>query len=209
VRLPVSGNPARSLELTMSHDLISSFASFSSIDSSHSSVLLVRDVAGDYRQVDADELLQAAQEVLLGRVRGSEVLGSPKAVRDFLQLRLGTLAHEVFAVVHLDSQNRVIEYVEMFRGTVSQTSVYPREVVKDAMMRNSAALLLVHNHPSGSTQPSRADEMLTQTLKAALSLVPTPIVTRCGASACKQACSRQLRRRTPAWVCRVTQPHED
>jgi DNA repair protein RadC len=79
-------------------------------------------------------------------------------------------------VVHLDSQSRVIEYVEMFRGTVSQTSVYPREVVREAMMRNSAALLLVHNHPSGSTQPSRADEHLTQALKAALSLVDVRVL---------------------------------
>ena len=113
----------------MSHDLFSSLASF---DSSTSSVLLVRDVAGDYRQVDADEVLQAAQQVLLSRVRGSDVLASPQAVRDFLRVKLGTLEHEVFAVVHLDTQNRVIEYVEMFRGTVSQTSVYPREVVKRA-----------------------------------------------------------------------------
>jgi DNA repair protein RadC len=160
----------------MSHDLFSSFASFSSFDSSNSSVLLVRDVAGDYRQVDADEVLLAAQEVLLGRVRGSEVLSSPQAVRDFLRVKLGTLEHEVFAVVHLDTQNRVIEYVEMFRGTVSQTSVYPREVVREAMKRNSAAMLLVHNHPSGSTQPSRADEMLTQTLKAALALVDVRVL---------------------------------
>jgi len=157
----------------MSHDLFSSFAS---IDSSNSSVLLVRDVAGDYRQVDADEVLQAAQEVLLARVRGGDVLGSPQAVRDFLRVKLGTLAHEMFAVVHLDSQNRVIDYVEMFRGTVSQTSVYPREVVRESMMRNSAALLLVHNHPSGSTQPSKADEMLTQTLKAALALVDVRVL---------------------------------
>jgi DNA repair protein RadC len=176
VLVPVSGNPARSPEPTMSHDLSSSFASFSSIDSSNSSVLLVRDVAGDYRQVDADEVLQVAQEVLLGRVRGSEVLSSPLAVRDFLRVKLGTLEHEVFAVVHLDTQNRVIEYVEMFRGTVSQTSVYPREVVREAMKRNSAAMLLVHNHPSGSTQPSRADEMLTQTLKAALALVDVRVL---------------------------------
>jgi DNA repair protein RadC len=173
VLLPVSGNPARCTELTMSHDLFSSFAFF---DSSNSSVLLVRDVAGDYRQVDADEVLQAAQQVLLGRVRGSDVLASPQAVRDFLRVKLGTLEHEVFAVVHLDTQNRVIEYVEMFRGTVSQTSVYPREVVREAMMRNSAAVLLVHNHPSGSTQPSRADEHLTQTLKAALSLVDVRVL---------------------------------
>ena len=157
----------------MSHDLFSSFAS---IDSSNSSVLLVRDVAGDYRQVDADEVLQAAQEVLLARVRGGDVLASPQAVRDYLRVRLGTLAHEMFAVVHLDSQNRVIDYVEMFRGTVSQTSVYPREVVRESMMRNSAALLLVHNHPSGSTQPSKADEMLTQTLKSALALVDVRVL---------------------------------
>ena len=157
----------------MSHDLFSSFASF---ESSTSSVLLVRDVAGDYRQVDADEVLQAAQLVLLGRVRGSDVLASPQAVRDFLRIKLGTLEHEMFAVVHLDTQNRVIEYVEMFRGTVSQTSVYPREVVRESMMRNSAALLLVHNHPSGSTQPSRADEMLTQTLKTALALVDVRVL---------------------------------
>ena len=138
----------------MSQDLISSSVSF---DYSPSSVLLVRDVAGDYRQVDADEVLQAAQQVLLGRVRGSDILGSPQAVRDYLRVRLGGLEHEVFAVLHLDVQNRVIDYVEMFRGTVSQTSVYPREVVKDALSRNSSALLLVHSHPSGSAEPSRAD----------------------------------------------------
>lgn len=105
----------------MSHDLFSSFVSF---DSFSSPVLLVRDVAGDYRQVDAGEVLQAAQQVLLCRVRGSDVLASPQAVRDFLRVKLGTLEHEVFAVVHLDTQNRVIEYVEMFRGTVSHNTVY-------------------------------------------------------------------------------------
>lgn len=82
----------------------------------------------------------------------------------------------MFAVAHLDTQNRVIEYVEMFRGTVSQTSVYLREVFRESMMRNSAALRLAHNHPSGSTQPPRADEHLTQTLKAALSLVDVRVL---------------------------------
>lgn len=143
-----------------------------SLDSS----LLVRDVAGDYRPANADEVLQAAQRVLAGQMRGCEVLASPQVVRDYLRVKLGALEHEVFAVVHLDSQNRVLEYVEMFRGSVSQTSVYPREVVKEALARNSAALLLVHNHPSGSTQPSRADEMLTQTLKSALALVDVRVL---------------------------------
>lgn len=157
----------------MSHDLISSSVSF---DSSNSSVLLVRDVAGDYRQIDADEVLQAAQQVLLSRVRGSDVLGSPQAVRDYLRVRLSGLEHEVFAVLHLDVQNRVIDYVEMFRGTVSQTSVYPREVVREAMMRNTCGIIMVHNHPSGTIQPSRADEMLTQTLKQALGLVDVRVL---------------------------------
>jgi DNA repair protein RadC len=143
-----------------------------SLDSS----LLVRDVAGDYRPAKADEVLQAALRVLAGQMHGSEALTSPQVVRDFLRIKLGTLEHEVFAAIHLDAQNRVIDYVEMFRGTVSQTSVYPREVVKEALARNSAALLLVHNHPSGAAEPSRADEMLTQTLKSALALVDVRVL---------------------------------
>ncbi len=157
----------------MSHDLISSSVSF---HSSQPTVLLVRDVAGDYRQIGADQVLQAAQQVLLERVRGSDVLSSPQFVRDYLRMRLSGLEHEIFAVVHLDSQNRVIDYVEMFRGSVSQTSVYPREVVRECILRNSAGLLLVHNHPSGSAQPSRADEVLTQTLKTALSLIDVRVL---------------------------------
>ena len=143
-----------------------------SLDSS----LLVRDVTGDYRPANAAEVLQAAQRVLAGQMRDCEALTSPQVVRDFLRVKLGALEHEVFAVIHLDAQNRVIEYVEMFRGTVNQTSVYPREVVKEALARNSAALLLVHNHPSGVAEPSRADEMLTQTLKSALALVDVRVL---------------------------------
>jgi DNA repair protein RadC len=143
-----------------------------SLDSS----LLVRDVTGDYRPANADEVLLAAQKVLAGQLRGSEALNSPQVVRDFLRVKLATLEHEVFAVIHLDAQNRVIDYVELFRGTVSQTSVYPREVVKEALARNSAALLLVHNHPSGVAEQSRADETLTQTLKTALALVDVRVL---------------------------------
>lgn len=143
-----------------------------SLDSS----LLVREVTGDYRPANADEVLQAAQRVLAEQMHGCEALNSPQVVRDFLRVKLGALEYEVFAVIHLDAQNRVIDYVEMFRGTVSQTSVYPREVVKEALTRNSAALLLVHNHPSGVAEPSRADETLTQTLKSALALVDVRVL---------------------------------
>ena len=97
------------------------------------SSLLVRDVTGEYRPANADEVLQAAQRLLGTQLRGREVLTSPQAVRDFLRVKLGALEHEVFAVLMLDAQNRLIEYVELFRGTVSQASVYPREVVKESL----------------------------------------------------------------------------
>ena len=155
----------------MAHDLFSP-----SLEPSAVASLLVRDVAGSYRPAEPAEVLQAALRVLADQLRGSEMLSSPQLVRDFLRIKLGTLEHEVFAVIHLDAQHRVIEYVEMFRGTVSQTSVYPREVVKEALARNSAAIVLVHNHPSGFAEPSRADELLTQTLKSALSLVDVRVL---------------------------------
>ncbi len=148
----------------------------SQLSLSFDSSLLVRDVAGDYRPAKADEVLQAALRVLAGQMHGGEALSSPQVVRDFLRIKLGTLEHEVFALIHLDAQNRVIDYVEMFRGTVSQTSVYPREIVKESLARNSAALILVHNHPSGVAEPSRADEILTQTLKSALALVDVRVL---------------------------------
>ncbi len=151
----------------MAHDLTAS---------TESSVLLVGDVAGAYRPAAADEVLQAAQALLWQQVRGREVFSSPQAVRDFLRVRLGGLEHEVFAVLMLDAQHALIEYVELLRGTVSQTSVYPREVVKESLARNAAAVVLVHNHPSGVAAPSRADEFLTQTLKSALSLVDVRVV---------------------------------
>jgi DNA repair protein RadC len=159
----------------MQHDLFSSLDSFQAIPVVASS-LLVRDVAGQYRPAQADEVLLAAQQLLATQVRGSDVMSSPAVVKDFLRARLGSLPHEVFAVVHLDAQNRVLDYVEMFRGTVSQTSVYPREVVRDALLRNSSALLLVHNHPSGLADPSRADECLTQTLKQAVALIDVRVL---------------------------------
>ncbi len=159
----------------MQHDLFSSLDSFQAISVVASS-LLVRDVAGQYRPAEADEVLLAAQQLLAAQVRGSDVMSSPAVVKDFLRARLGSLPHEVFAVVHLDAQNRVLDYVEMFRGTVSQTSVYPREVVRDALLRNSSGLLLVHNHPSGVADPSRADEALTQTLKQAAALIDVRVL---------------------------------
>ena len=97
-------------------------------------------------------------------------------MRDWLRLKLATLPYEVFGALWLDSQNRLIRYEELFRGTLAQTSVYPREIVKQALAHNAAAVVLVHNHPSGVAEPSRADEALTRTLKDALQLVDIQVV---------------------------------
>ena len=138
--------------------------------------LLVRDATGEYRAATGDEVLKAARQVLGRRVRRGTALTSPQVVRDFLQTKLGDLEHEVFVTLLLDSQHRLIEYVELFRGTLAQTSVYPREVVKIGLLRNAAAMIFAHNHPSGVPEPSRADELLTQALKQALALVDVRVL---------------------------------
>lgn len=101
---------------------------------------------------------------------------TPEAVTDYLKVHFAGREYESFVVLYLDSQNCLIEVEELFRGTLTQTSVYPREVVKSALRFNAAAVMLSHNHPSGSTNPSRADEHLTQTLKAALALVDVRVL---------------------------------
>ena len=146
-----------------------------SLDSS-TDALLVRDVDGQYRPARAEEVLSQAWRVLAHRVRRSATMSSPQAVKDHLRLEIGVLEHEVFCVLFLDAQHRIIALKQMFRGTVTQTSVYPREVVKEALSLNAAAVILAHNHPSGAVEPSRADEYLTQTLKTALALVDVRVL---------------------------------
>lgn len=152
--------------------------------------LLVRDVDGQYRPAHADEVLCHARRLLADRVRRGATMSSPEAVKDHLRLELGVLEHEVFCVLFLDAQHRIIALKQLFRGTVSQTSVYPREVVKEALSVNAAAVILAHNHPSGSVEPSRADEFLTQTLKTALALVDVRVLDHlvvAGADVCSLA----------------------
>lgn len=121
-------------------------------------------------------VVQQALHLLERKVREADVLSSPDTVRDYLRLRLADRPHEVFAVVFLDAHHRVIDAVDLFRGTLTQTSVYPREVVIEALSRNAAAVILAHNHPSGHPDPSPSDEVLTQTLKSALSLVDVRVL---------------------------------
>lgn len=141
-----------------------------------SSELLVREGPDRYRVAASAEVLLQARRILARRVRRGCTMSSPQVVKDYLQVTLGALDHEVFCVVFLDVQNRLIAMDEMFRGTVSQTSVYPREVVKAALQHNAAGVILAHNHPSGFAEPSRADEFLTQTLKTTLALVDVRVL---------------------------------
>lgn len=125
---------------------------------------------------EEDEVIVRALRILRARFRAHDVFATPDAVKDYLRLRAQGLPHEVFAVMYLDAQNRFIGYEPMFRGTLTQTSVYPREVVKSALSFNAAAVILHHNHPSGVCEPSIADEMLTKTLKTALALVDVRVM---------------------------------
>ena len=131
---------------------------------------------GPAKRAELVAVLELARRALAQQLREREVFDSPQAVKHYLQLHLAAKAHEVFAVLFLDSQHRLLALEELFRGTLTQTSVYPREVVLRALHHQAAAVVLAHNHPSGSVQPSRADEALTQTLKAALALVDVRVL---------------------------------
>jgi DNA repair protein RadC len=131
---------------------------------------------GPPKQAELLAVFEMARRALSQRLKEREAFHTPGAVKQYLQLQLAHKNHEVFAVLFLDHQNRMLAMEELFRGTLSQTSVYPREVVLRALHHQAAAVVLSHNHPSGSVQPSRADEHLTQTLKAALALVDVRVL---------------------------------
>lgn len=124
------------------------------------------------QQAAEDAAIRRALRIMESRLTYRDVaLSSPQAVRDYLRLRIADRQWEVFVVLFLDAQNRLIAAEEMFRGTLTQTSVYPREIVKAVLKHNAAAVIFAHNHPSGIAEPSRADELLTQALRQALALV--------------------------------------
>ena len=131
---------------------------------------------GPAKQAELLAVFEMARRALSQRLKEREAFHTPGAVKQYLQLQLAHKNHEVFAVLILDHQNRMLAMEELFRGTLSQTSVYPREVVLRALHHQAAAVVLSHNHPSGSVQPSRADEHLTQTLKASLALVDVRVL---------------------------------
>ena len=138
--------------------------------------LYVRDQSG-FREAQPTDVLDRAHALLAQRYRvGSPVLTSPALTREFLRVHLCTYEHEVFGMLHLDSRHRLIAVEDLFRGTISSASVHPREVVKSALKHNAAAVVLYHNHPSGLTEPSAADELITRRLKEALALIDVRVL---------------------------------
>lgn len=131
---------------------------------------------GPAKRAQLAAVLEVARRVLAAELRAGAALTTPGAVRDYLRMLLGDRPHEVFVCLWLDAQHRVIRCDELFRGTLTQASVYPREVVKAALAANAAAVIFAHNHPSGVAQPSRADELLTRSLKEALALVDVRVL---------------------------------
>ena len=146
--------------------------SFSSFDSS----LMVRDAQGRYLLATAEQILEAARQAIERKMQRGTSFTSPAAVKEYLRAKLAGFEHEVFAVLFMDTQHRLIEYAEMFRGTIDGASVYPRELVKEALRHNAAAVIVSHNHPSGNPEPSQADKVLTQRLKEALGLVDVRVL---------------------------------
>jgi DNA repair protein RadC len=159
----------------LARDLLSRFGSVSALLESRQGAGGTPGL-GQAKLAQLKAALELARRALKEEISTRSALTSPKAVRDYLRLALSGREHEVFVVLLLDAQHRVIASEELFRGTLTQTSVYPREVVKCALKHNAAAAIFAHNHPSGVAEPSHADEILTRSLKSALALVDIQVL---------------------------------
>ena len=136
----------------------------------------VKGLGGSAKRAELMAVLELARRALAEQLKERAAFDSAAAVKDYLQLHLAARPHEVFAVLFLDAQHKLIALEELFRGTLTQTSVYPREVALRALHHHAAAVILAHNHPSGGVQPSRADEAITQNLKSALALIDVRVL---------------------------------
>ena len=163
--------------LQMSQEVLATFGGIAGLlHTAPDDLKKIKGLGGPAKRAELLAVIELSRRAMSQQLREREAFGSPDAVKHYLQLHLAHKPHEVFAVLVLDAQNRLVAMEELFRGTLTQTSVYPREVVRRALELEAAAVVLAHNHPSGTVQPSRADEALTQTLKSALALVDVRVL---------------------------------
>jgi DNA repair protein RadC len=172
LRVGVTGKSA----VDLARDLLSRFGSLNGIFAASLDELSEVNGIGSSKFAQLQAIFEMSCRALNEQMQAKDVLSSPNQVRDYLRLKLGGLNREVFMVLFLDAQNRIITSEEMFSGTLTQTSVYPREIVKRALQHNAASVIFAHNHPSGITEASRADELLTAELKKALALVDVRVL---------------------------------
>jgi DNA repair protein RadC len=170
-----TGLPGKGV-LQLAQELLDHFGGLSGLLHADADALKSIKGLGPAKRAELVAVLELARRALAEQLRERAALDSPQAVKDYLQLQLASKKHECFAVLFLDNQHRLLALEEMFRGTLASTNVYPREVVLRALHHHAAAVVLAHNHPSGTVQPSRADETLTQALKAALALVDVRVL---------------------------------
>ena len=162
--------------LQMGQELVDTFGGVSGLLHTGADALKKIKGLGPAKRAEIVAVLELARRALASQLQEKTMFSNPQAIRDYLQLQLGSREHEIFAVLFLDTSHRLIVLEEMFKGTLTQTSVYPREVVVRALALNAANVVLAHNHPSGTAQASRADEAITHTLKAALALIDVRVL---------------------------------
>ena len=172
LRIGVTGRSA----VDLARDLLNQFGSLNGIFAASEKAISQVHGMGSSKYVQLQAIFEMSRRALNEQMQAHDVLNSPQQVRDYLVLKLGSQHKEVFLVLFLDTQNRLIASEEMFSGTLMQTSVYAREVVKRALHHNAAAVIFAHNHPSGIAKQSNEDEMLTQALKKALALVDVRVL---------------------------------
>ncbi len=172
LRVGVTGKSA----VDLARDLLTQFGSLNGIFAATENELSQVHGIGTSKYVQLQAIFEMSRRALSEQLQQRDVFKSPQAVRDYLVLKLGSLTKEVFLVLFLDTQNRLLASEEMFSGSLSETSVYPREVLKRALHHNAASVIFAHNHPSGIAQQSQADELLTKQLKQALALVDVRVL---------------------------------
>lgn len=162
--------------LQLAQELVDSFGGIAGLLHTEPDALKRIKGLGPAKRAELLAVVELARRALAQQMQETPLLDNPQAARDYVQLRLGAHTYEVFAVLFLDAQNRFLAFEELFKGTLTQTSVYPREVVIRAMALKASHVVLAHNHPSGSAQPSVADQHLTKTLMAALALIDVQVL---------------------------------
>lgn len=172
LRVGVKGRSA----VELGRDLIQQFGSIQGLFAASLSQFSAVPGMGLAKFAELQAVMELAQRAIAERMHDGETLGSPDMVRQYLRMTMARQAHESFVVLFLDVKNRLLSIQEMFRGTLTHTSVYPREVVKAALARNAASVMLAHNHPSGTPEPSEADLVLTRSLVQALALVDVRVL---------------------------------